>query len=675
MSRPLGWDPDWGPDELESALNTAGDNLHAFLLLRSSLAKKYLAYSSGGPQQGWVGKEYNNWARQFNESQFMMGKYVNQLYGRAVDAHNAAVTEQHKNEVNHTPSWVRYKGFGTGLLPYYGYADRVTWDKAPVNTDPNNAEGADPECLAQYSSKTTGANDYKFRAFFSGALASAAAALPQEDNAPSPGGNPSASALARAISYFLFYQVLELDGRVGMIGTAFKEAGNSGNKQFVTVQSQQKLDQQIGADEAPDAKNLAHYASKYGIDNHVLQQLKIHQNDPYYTSAFFNNLNKAQFQSLLTHITRDSNPADQQALVGALVSAYADPNFKKSYQDMVANWLTNTTDTQQADVESDFLMQLQGNPAAAFNFINSLSPDQFASFANGSNLAFAAQPDGSTPQGIAYLQDKYCAMFLQDCAAAMADPNITPSQALQLIDRTYNAYSATSPQDPAEIPVIASALSTLLGNFYIAYFQQPPKFKYPTDGNVNQLTKNGEDLTQFIQDEIAGDKKAGYYAWGFGQWISTVDQTIGDDQVFTRQLAESVVASAALAAIPGVDVVAATVTIAAVEAAATGWALPQLDNMVFSPHTPSGQVSFYKRQTVNAMMRVATQLLAQGQLVYFDSSGQETIPEALANNHVSNGDALQWLLRNDANVGVIGTGLTLDEVMQSIESGYMKAEN
>lgn len=680
--RPPGWDPTWTPDQLENALTDAGDKLYNFLLSRSSLVKKYLTYVDKGPQQGWVGREYENWARQFNDSQFVMGKYVNQLYGRAVDAHNAAVTAQYEQEMrdlNKEPSWVRWKGddqYFREHRPRYRYIEPVRWDKAPVNTDPYNAEGANPECLSQYSCKTTQGNE-NIRAFFSTTLASAAAALPEEDNAPSSGGNPPASTLARAITYFLRYQVLELDARVGMIGKAFQEAGNQVPGTNFRTTTQQQLDQKIGDDEAPFARTLAQYASQHGIDNYVLQQLMIHQNDPYYTSVFFNALNKSQFQDLLTHITQDDNPADQQTLVGALVSAYANPDFNKNYQRMIANWLINTTDSRQVDVESNFLMQIQGNPTAAYNFIESLPPEQFTSFANGSNAAFGAQPD-STAQGIAGLQDKYSAMFLQDCAAAMAAP-MDSAHALQLMDRIYNAYSEISPTDPTEIPVMAAALSTLLSNFYTAYFQAPPIF--PKTDNLNVGDVAGAALEKFINNEINGDaqtggKGAAYYAWGFSQWIYNADQAIGNDQVSARQLAEGVVASAALAAIPGVDVVAVTISVAAVEEAATSWALPQLDSMIL-PDPPDAQgpeLDFYKQQACYAMVRVATQLLAQGQLRFIDSSGNpETISQALNNAHVSKDGALHWLLENGSQVQIVGTNETLSTLTGQVGMDYLKA--
>ncbi len=344
-------------NHLEATLNQAAGKLRDFLAQRDKWASIYLSYQPKGPQQGWVGQEYNTWAGQFDESQYLLGMYVNELGRKANELNNRSRNEELKANI--------------APRPLKDYPANAQWHGAPRNTAPDNTEGATPECLYSFAKNATYAND-QIRPFFSGTLAAAA------DAAPAVGG--TCSHLAQVITRFLQAEVLVLDARVRIVGEAFEFAGgrpSPGNPGFLTFRDSQQLDNLDNAvnheaQQIQKAKQLVKWVDQHGMTPYAWSQLKEHQNDPVYTATFFNGLTQHQFRDLLeTYGTpvpllgRVNGPDESGVLVQALVSSYAEGGLDVEVQGQLEKWLDITPNR----VRLPFYDGLAKNPRAAANFM------------------------------------------------------------------------------------------------------------------------------------------------------------------------------------------------------------------------------------------------------------------------------------------------------------------
>jgi len=633
-------------------LKTATRNLSNFQQQRSQLVNRYLTYQSKVPEQGWVGTSYDTFARQFEESQQKLAGFINQLNQLVVNVNNQS--RQVQVASNQDPTY-----------PLLTIPPSPAWRKAPVNTAQGHAQGALPDSLYSYSRQTTNANNQQFTGYFLKNLVSAADA--NFGNAPDgwPDYCGECASVARAIANSLRWQILELDARVGIIGQEFEKAGSKqtlGDPHFRTFQTQQQLDKALDDAAAQAGKKLASQVKGSRLTDAQWNELRGNDSNPAFTTAFFNSLDPRAFKEVVlpyTYQGLDATDDQTQTLATALASAYGAGHLSPAIERQLTHWGVYSAD----QFLPQFLTALSANPQASMNYLKTLNESQFDGLASGS---FSNQYPTQSQ-----------AAFLLVCATVMREEP-DPSSALQFMDKVYNAYTATSPRDLTEI---LPALGTLMASFYSVYLKAPPTF--PANGSEDNHFENGAQLEQFIHDKIAGDaqtggKGAAYYAWGFSKWIYSTNQATGSSQVFTRQLAESVVLGAALALIPGVDFLAATVTIAAVENAASGWAVPQFDSHVYGtpPDPQDPELKFYETQAAYSQVQVAAQLLASGQLSYVDPvTGQkETIAEAAAAAHVPDEKVLTWLLTNGDYVEIAGTTQSLNNVMTQMGQAYLRTE-
>lgn len=418
-------------DNLERVLNEASGRLRNLLIQRGKWAMQYLSYQANGLQQGWVGTEYTEWARQFNESQSMLARGVNDLVSRAVDVHNAS----YRADTNQN---------STRTLMYYP-ADQ-TWSGAPNNTAPDNTQAANPQCLYSYSDNATNANDTEFRSFFLKDLADAASAAPVADAASSPGNVPAPSSLARSIGWFLKNKLLELDARVRIVGEAFEYAGGRpipGEPGFLQI-TQQQLDNAIGDhrkkpdnsidQRIKDAQALAQDVQQHGMvmTDGDWNNLKSHKNDPVFTSAFFNSLPPDKVQQLLDGYSyQNAKPPIGQDQINTLAQAYASAyagGLSPAIQQQVARFLDTGMATR---FQSAFYNDLGNDPQAAANFMADFQQIHGYSLGQYVSQGTHTPPVGGFPPG--YAQSFAKIMLAGTVGAENVDPNLAAQNVTALV--------------------------------------------------------------------------------------------------------------------------------------------------------------------------------------------------------------------------------------------------
>lgn len=465
--------------------------------------------------------------------------------------------------------------------------------------------------------------------------------------------------------------IAAMDEQVRSVGQAFLDAGDKGlgsvslppwagtpldagdgnPSRYAVITTP---DRAIADDLTQHGSQLAQYANKHGVDSYVLQQLKANKDDPYYLGGFYNGLTREEVNLLL--LNEDSSKAadafsasDSQLIATTLASTYAGNTLSSGRKADLAEWLTVCSADR---FYPQFMTALASNPDAALGFVNSLSDEDFTNLAAGIS--------GARPG----YQDQRAALFINACAAALKGMD-GPGQAAHLMTRLYTVLSEHTPPD---INAIVPALATLLTSFYSVCSQPPPMF-----GNDQNLFENGTT----VRNDIKGNAEvAAAYAWEFSKLIYSVNTASDSDQVFWRQLEENVAAAGLLALLPALPAAGLVVTAAMVEAAVTGWGIPQVDALLAGapPDEQVPELRFYLTQDVYAQMQVAAQLLAQGQLVYVGPHGdlQESIGAATAG--MPDSQILNWLLKNDENIMIARTDTRLSDALGVIDKAYLHKE-
>jgi hypothetical protein len=461
-------------------------------------------------------------------------------------------------------------------------------------------------------------------------------------------------------------QTFNTDKHVHVVGQAFQEAGDTGTARvqmpgwmhnhpdpggdptqygIITTPNSTVDGNVTQIDDAQRQKSerqgqqLAKYILANGVNDYVLQQLKIHQNDPYYMAALFNSMTPAELQDFLSHFTHDSNTKDGDLLTASLIAAFDSGALSKSSENSIANWLLDTTDTDQMGLTIEFLAKIQADPMASRNFVESLTDNQFTEFANG--LYFYMGEPGNTA-------DLYASSFLDVCASALMAMN-NKAEMKSFMDRVDRIFTNTRPSDMNDM---MNALTHLLQNFETQYFSDPPIYK-----NTPSESKSAQ-LDAWINQQAG--LMAGYVS-DFGQWIFNTDSANSNEAAFQRGFLENIIISTALALIPVDLPLLGTAALAMGEAAITSWLQPQIDsvlqNWMKQPGTDVAQKqqnAFLKAQEAYAKFELALQLFGEGQLVIWQN-GQE-VPITLESTGCSSDDQLlTWILKNDAEVTLAGT--------------------
>jgi hypothetical protein len=534
-------------DNLETTLKSAGGLLQNLLANRGKWVSQYLTYKDNGPQQGWVGTEYKRWAAQFNESQFMLGKYVNQLYGRAVDVHN---TSYNAYITSFTAGGTPFDQNWTGSrhpYSYMTYASPQGWSGAPTNSAAPGTEGATPQCLYNYSDSATKANDENLRSFFTKNLAAAAAAAPVADTAWSKGGNPPASALARAIAWFLRWQVLELDARVRIVGEAFELAGNRQSPGYFTFQTPDQLDKTINS-ELPSiqaANKLAQQVNQQGVTPDVLKRLQEYENDPAFMATFFNDLTPDQINELLSGYgvqlpgAPKSNPDWPGMLDQALVSAFASGALSPATVQQIIRYMP----------PDQLLPALASNPKAALNFVESLTPDEInkmATYMPGTATssiqpdfiavyaaAIKAAPDSNTAQ---YLFNQITQAVTTEPVGMTWNPGTLDAAAIGQLIAAMAAWKLPKVPAGADQQGLQQWAGEVGGTFDGLLNQWLPWLK-TTEGANEQVNANIQDVVSTLVGmaiaEVAVDTGFDAAAWSIAAGLIQSDLTEAITSIMT----------------------------------------------------------------------------------------------------------------------------------------------
>lgn len=651
MNWPWSGDYDFNAaDNLCNALRNGGDQLATLVANRSKWANKYLA-SDPQVSRGWVGKTYNNWRADFDQAQFLLGKFANELHARAVEINNFSATKAGPNTSRKRQQWIPQRDD----LSLAG-----KW--APVNRAPNNMEGATPQNLYDYSDNATKANDDNFRTLFTKKLAAAAAAAPVADTAPTLIGTPSAASLASSVYWCLRNQVLVVDAGVRMVGEAFELAdGDSGqdptpaNQRFLVGAPDLRSINQVKTD-TQQADDLAKGVLQNGNAStwkNVWQQLANHQNDPVFAAAFLNALagsgipatpvgeepnNWYTLNDLLHGTTSEGGSMfpneNENVVVTTLVNGYASGELSQATKDFLNKWAGYGTND---NINSILYPELIANPQAALNFINSLPQSELAALASGAYL-------GNDPSG----EVGEASSFMNVCASALNAID-DPSAMVDLMNRVCVAYSGYTPSD---IGPMMPAITNLLATFDSRYLTYSP---------------TGPDMVDSYR-QLGG--WPGKYALKFAEWIYNANSTDANNAAFARQLAENIGASAALALI-SFPAGAPAVLAAAISAAVTNYVIPQAD-AALNPTNNAFDFSqrFVHAQKAAADLALVTDLYSKHELLVETSTGLEEITPESTGDYKDN-DLLNWALTHQDKVYLKGdTSQRLDYVIGAVNDNF-----
>ncbi|MGD0240123.1 MAG: hypothetical protein ABSB59_07325 [Streptosporangiaceae bacterium] len=477
-------------------------------------------------------------------------------------------------------------------------------------------------------------------------------------------------------------QLAVTDRQVHVVGQAFQEAGDSGigSTQMpgylrghpdpggdpvqydIVTASDATIGASVGQIDGAarraaqqQGQQLARYIAQHGVDSYVLAQLKAHQDDPVYMAALLNSLTPAQLQDFLKHFADNGNGSDNSTLIAALIAGYESGSLGKSAANTIANWLLDTTDTDQMGMTLQFLAGIQADPAAARNFVDSLTDAQFTQFANGLYF-YSGEPDG--------MAEDYSGAFLDVCAAALAGLG-SEAEMRALMDRVVRIYTQTH---PSEMSTLLQPLTDLLASFETQCFAHPPVFT----GTPNQ-TKS-QQLDAWIKQQAG--IMAGYAAT-FSQWIFTTDNSNANEAAFQRGYLEGLLISGVVAFLPSLTGLQ-NAMLAMGESAITGWLQPQLDGIVQNWESYFGsddaqkqQNAFLAAEVECAKFELALQLFGENQLVIW-RDGHE-VPITLENTGCTNDDQLlTWVLEHDDQVVLTGTDgqTTLDSLLSQVGNAF-----
>lgn len=641
----------------ESVLKQACQKLQDFMALRGRLAQSDLGYQVNGQPQGWVGTEYAIWAQQFATSQNCLNNFLYQLNGHVVNVNNTL----------HDMELKIYRRSARTELPAPGLPPSPVM--APPNTVNDGSQGATPSYLYDYSDQTTGSND-QIRPFYWSILPDSADASPTDGSRGTVGGLYSTRNLAQDISTFLRQKVLILDARVRIVAEAFELADSNppsappghgqipsgGDPQadhFIPVSTaaildaaiQQVVDAQKAAADANAGRNAAH-AFTAGGDNvtpELLNDLASHQNDPAWTSAFFNSLSEKDITLLINQLFRI---VSYRQYIQILAQAYATALGSDQLQ------LTPAAVSALIDVVLDdgagvpdfnkYLFQdLKQYPRAAADFIDNATDSQLLQLLKGQYSLSGSASDSDRE-----------AQFI-DMAANVLQFNFAgnPGGAQDFYNRLSGLIMQTQPQD-------ANTVLPAARQFFTAYVfaSTPPP---PPGAGPDALTAWAKQISGTLGQEL-GKWQA---------WIGNFDSVnVGDQQ--RRQLIEAVavgmVMSAAIAAIlaldPVTDVTLATVAttagVAAVESAgesAVGVGVNYIDSQVSPP--PGNPVT--DDRAMGQAIQGATNFIA----VYDAIAAGDVVGPGPDGNVVDINDStnISAVLNDPGNYYLRGTDKTVDE--------------
>lgn len=481
----------YAADNLRATLQTASRNLSNFLLQRGQLANKYLTYRSAVPEQGWFGTAYNTFARQFEEAQQKVAGFINQLNQLIVNVNNQSRQIAQKNN----------RPFIDPPIPMPSFP---TWPKAPNNTVRDNAQGALPQNLYDYSTQTTAANNEQFRGYFLKNVINAAQANSVNRLYVAHDYGSDCVSLARAVAYSLRWEILELDARVAIVGREFEKAGSQptpGDPKFLKFQTQQQLDQALDNTAAQEGKKLAQSLNQNGeLTDAEWNELRVNATNPAFTTAFFNAVDPKIFHEylLVDYANSGGNFPDEpertQILAQALASAYATGQLSsKIGQQLTTQWGTKDQPNQFLP---EFLTALAKDPKASLNFVNTLTPSEISNFASGlHNTKYGSQWQGD---------------FIEVYASAIkAAPDST--SAGTLFKTITNAVtSSTGTWNPGTND--AKALGDLIG---------------ATAAKMLPAAPSGADQADL---QIWAGQVGGTFSWLLGQWMPWIKETEAGNQ-------------------------------------------------------------------------------------------------------------------------------------------------
>jgi hypothetical protein len=402
-------------DNLESALRTAATTLEIFVTQRSQTAQHDFGYTVNGIIEGWIGNAYNKWCIDFNTSQNVLTNYVNNLNQLWVQVHNATYDAE----------MYMYNHASISRLPVPSPVGNPIL--APQNSDPNNAEGATPAMLYDYSDLMTGQNDQilpTFRTSLPQYVSDYYANYSSSSNSAEPNLiqpidelYPDA-AVPHSIAYYLTSTVRPMDAHVRTVGKAFEKAdsnpvttspsyvprsdqGDPDADHFITLSSEALLDQTIAQIDATDASiaqftadekagSQAAQSFKAGGDlvtQQLLDEIIANQNNAAWTSAFFSTLSTADILRIIQYM--NATPGGQgkylqafaQACATALDSGLLSPS---SVQNLISVVLHDPHQGISVDLFNQYLLDdLKNDPKAAVNFINYATDQQLQQLLNG----------------------------------------------------------------------------------------------------------------------------------------------------------------------------------------------------------------------------------------------------------------------------------------------------
>jgi hypothetical protein len=402
-------------DNLESALRTAANTLEGFITQRGQTAQHDFGYTVNGIIEGWIGNAYNKWCVDFNTSQNVLTNCVNNLNQLWVQVHNATYDAE----------MYMYNRASISQLPVPSPVGNPIL--APQNSDPNNAEGATPAMLYDYSDLMTGLNDQilpTFRTSLPQYVSDYYASYSTTSNSAEPNLiqpidllYPDA-AVPHSIAYYLTSTVRPMDAYVRTVGKAFEEAdsnpvttspsnvppsdrGDPDADHFITLSSEALLDQAIAKVDATDA-SIAQFTAdeKAGaqaaksfkdggdlVTQQLLDELIANQNNAAWTSAFFSTLSTADILRIIQYINATSGgrvkylQALAQAWTTALASGLLPPS---SVQNLISAILRDPHQGISVELFNQYLLaDLQKDAKAAANFLNYATDQQLQQLLDG----------------------------------------------------------------------------------------------------------------------------------------------------------------------------------------------------------------------------------------------------------------------------------------------------
>jgi hypothetical protein len=507
-------------DNLESALRTAANTLESFVAQRGQTAHNDFGYTVNGTVEGWVGNAYDKWCVDYNTSQNALTNYVNDLNQLWVQVHNATYDAE----------MYMYNNSGISRLPVPAPAGNPIL--APQNADPDNAEGATPDMLYDYSDLMTGLNDQILPVFkglrqyvddyYATYNTSSSSDMPNLIQ-PIDGLYPD-SAVPRAVAYYLTSTVRPMDAYVRTVGQAFENAdsnpiaspittsphgvtpgdqGDPDGGHFITL-SQSRLDKSIRQVEATDAsiakftadskagrQAALSFMASDGVTQQLIDEIAANQDNAAWTSAFLDTLSPDAILLLIQYMNATPGarekymPALAQAWVTALDSGQLTPSA-------VQNLITVMMNDSHRGIYVGFFNQylladLKNDPKAAAEFINYATGQQLQQLLDGNfDLPNANSSDKEAQIiGLMELTLRY-------------EPDAV--SATEFYNRMWALLKATQPR-PAQ-PALGAAMQFLMT--YVAFAVTPPS----------------GDLRQWAQT-------TGLTVWGLVQqwqnWIGTFE--------------------------------------------------------------------------------------------------------------------------------------------------------